>query len=66
MKIQRKSPVTGVDHEMDIAVTLEQLMSWQNGMLIRKAMPNLTPEEREFIISGITKEEWDQLYPEEE
>lgn len=26
---------------------------WQNGELIQKAMPNLTPSEREVFISGI-------------
>ena len=30
-------------------------------MLIQDAMPRLNENEREFIISGITKEEWDSM-----
>ena len=29
-------------------------------------MPHLTPGEREFILTGITDEEWDELFAEED
>jgi hypothetical protein len=29
-------------------------------------MPHLTPDEREFIMTGITEEEWDELFSEDE
>jgi hypothetical protein len=48
---------------MEIEVTLEQLRSWQvDGVLIQNAMPHLTPDEREFIKTGITPEEWDSAF----
>jgi|TARA_R100000234_G_C4991961_1_gene176008 hypothetical protein len=48
---------------MEIDVTLEQLSSWQvDGVLIQNAMPHLTPDEREFIKTGITPEEWDSAF----
>jgi hypothetical protein len=28
-------------------------------------MPELCPEDREFLISGITPEEWDSMFAEE-
>jgi hypothetical protein len=59
MKITRKSPFSGVVHTLDIPCTEEQLTLWQSGTLIQKAMPNLTSDEREFIKTGITLEEWD-------
>ena len=62
MKIVRKSPLNGKTNEMEIPVTQEQLDQWNNGMLIQNAMPNLTPDEREFIMTGITEEEWDDLF----
>jgi hypothetical protein len=34
-------------------------------MLIQDAMPNLTSDEREFIVSGITKDEWDSVFGDE-
>jgi len=48
---------------MEIDVTLEQLRSWQvDGVLIQNAMPHLTSDEREFIKTGITPEEWDSAF----
>ena len=29
---------------------------------IQDAMPNLTPDEREFIKTGITPKEWDEMF----
>lgn len=56
MLITRKSPFTGKTRTMDIPVTQEQLDRWQNGTLIQNAMPNIAPEHREFIMTGITNE----------
>jgi DNA-binding LacI/PurR family transcriptional regulator len=63
MKIIRTSPFSGNTNSMEIEVTLEQLRSWQvDGVLIQNAMPHLTPDEREFIKTGITSEEWDSAF----
>lgn len=59
MQITMESMLTGNVSTMDIDVTLEQLEAWHNGMLIQEAMPHLTADEREFIKTGITQEEWD-------
>jgi hypothetical protein len=58
MLIIRKSIITNITHEMEIDVTQEQLVLWKSGMPIQKAMPNLSFDEREFIKTGITREEW--------
>ncbi len=47
----------------NINVTLEQMKAWENGMLIQDAMPNISASEREFIITGITDEEWNENFP---
>ena len=63
MLIIRTSPFSGKTNSMEIKVTLEQLSSWQvDGILIQDAMPHLTPDEREFIKTGITPEEWDSAF----
>ena len=36
-----------------VEVDLEQLEAWRNGELIQNAMPDLTPTEREQLISGL-------------
>ncbi len=58
MKIEKMSPFTGKLNTMEIDVTDQQLLDWMNGGLIQVVMPNLTPDEREFIKTGITPEEF--------
>lgn len=65
MLITRKSPFTGKTRTMNIPVTQEQLDRWRNGTLIQNAMPNIAPEHREFIMTGITNEEWLEAFGEE-
>ena len=62
MKIIRTSPFSGNTNSMEIEVTQEQLSSWESGVLIQNAMPNLSADEREFIMTGITPEEWDSAF----
>lgn len=53
MLIERIHPFTGKLNAMELPVTEEQLRSWRDGELIQNAMPNLTPDEREFIKTGL-------------
>ena len=53
MLIERVHPFTGKLNSMELPVTKEQLQSWRDGELIQRAMPNLTPDEREFIKTGL-------------
>lgn len=50
---------------MNLDITEEQQIAWINGALIQDAFPNLTADEREFFKSGITADEWNQMFPEE-
>lgn len=65
MLITRKSPFTGKEHTREVPVTEDQLANWRLGMLIQEAMPNLSADDREFIKTGITPEEWDKVFGEE-
>ena len=62
MKITRMSPFTGKVHTFEINVTSEQIARWQNGEYIQNAMPQLTPDEREFIKTGVTPDEWNEAF----
>jgi hypothetical protein len=53
--------MTGSTHEMDLDITEDQLNDWNQGQLIQDVMPELSPEAREFLITGITSDEWDSL-----
>ena len=65
MLIKKKSGLTGNTSTMDIAVTAVQIAAWQGGELIQNAMPNVSPNEREFIKSGITPAEWASVFGED-
>lgn len=38
---------------------------WEQGLNIQDAFPMLSPDEREFIKSGMLPEEWNALFAEE-
>ena len=61
MKITKVSMLSKIERSIDLDVTAEQINAWRSGMLIQEAMPHLNEHEREFIISGITQEEWDSM-----
>lgn len=63
MLIERTSPLTGKVNTMEIDVTHDELRRWRDGMLIQVAMPNLTPVEREFIMTGYTENDWAVMFP---
>lgn len=62
MRVTKQSMLTGVIHTREIDVTEEQVAAWKKGAVIQDAMPHLTPEDREFMLSGATQEEWDAAY----
>jgi hypothetical protein len=65
MIITRISMFSGNMHSWDLPVTEEQLDLWQRGILIQNAMPHLTADEREFIMTGTTPDEWNQMFGED-
>ena len=58
MKITRTSMFSGIERTLDLPITEAQLSDWTNGTLIQTAMPELTADEREFVMTGVTAEEW--------
>ncbi len=43
-------------------ISRAQWNAWQAGQHIQHAMPQLTPEEREFLLTGATPQEWDAAF----
>lgn len=60
MKITRTSMMSGITRTLDIPVTMNQLQEHASGGLIQKVMSNLSEDDREFILTGMTAEEWDE------
>lgn len=59
----KQSIMSGKVHTMDVdGMSQEEfdkrLEQWQNGMLIQDAFPEFDSDQREFIMTGITPDEW--------
>ena len=69
MIITRISPLTGRAATMDLPVTQDQLDEFaasRRTRLIQDIFPGLSADEREFIMTGYTRDDWDKLFPPEE
>lgn len=66
MYITRLSILSGNLNTMDIDITPEQLKSIEElNELIQNIVPHLSVSEREFLMSGITDDEWDAEFSDE-
>ena len=68
MIVERKSIVSGKVNKMDINITPEQLFNFISGRSgpAQEAFPDLSIDEREFIMFGIHPTEWEQLFGNED
>lgn len=58
MKITRTSGLTGAINTRDLDITPKQYTQYLGGTLAQLAFPHLSADDREFLITGITPEEW--------
>lgn len=56
----------GKTRTKDLPITQEQLDNYENGALLQNTFPNLKPGDREFIKTGITDEEWNNMFLDED
>jgi hypothetical protein len=66
VKITRISPFSGKENTQELDITMLEHMKWIEGMVIQHAMPRLTADEREFVMTGILPAEWDSMMGEED
>lgn len=64
MNITRVSTLTGEENTLRLPVSQIQMERWEMGELAQDVFPHLSASQREFIISGITEEEWDHAFGE--
>lgn len=67
MQVTRTSKASGKTRTRDLPITPEQMAAYEEGgALIQDAFPQLNADDREFILSGITAEEWIELFGDED
>lgn len=64
MEISKRSPITKKVTTRDLDVTQEQFDRWNQGESIQNVFTNLSASDREFLLTGMTDEDWPS--PEEE
>jgi hypothetical protein len=63
MYIKRKSVITGIERTRSIPVNPDDYIAYRAGVgNMQELMPYLTDEDQEFILSGITPEEWNEVF----
>jgi len=63
MQVTKRSMLSGKEHTLEIDITWEQMHRWKmGGELLQNVCPHLSVDDREFLISGSTKEEWDNFF----
>jgi hypothetical protein len=55
-------PCVLIKEEYSCIVPTSGLERWSHGELIHKAMPKVSPEDREFLISGISPTGWKKYF----
>ena len=68
IQVTRQSIITRKINTMELPITQEHLDIYETvgDILIQDAFPNLNVEQREFLLSGITPQEWNDTFGEEE
>jgi len=61
MLVGKRSMMSGTLNEMNIEVSEKQITLWMEGALIQEVMPDLSADEREFLMTGITPSEWHEM-----
>ena len=63
---ERTSVQSGITRQKTFKVNPLKLKYWEEKrMCIQDAFPHLTSNDREFILTGMTEEEWDEAFKEE-
>jgi hypothetical protein len=66
MLVTNTSQLSGKETTLELDITEEQLERFynrrENGEYVQTIFPNLTPAEREFLLTGISPIEWENIF----
>ena len=67
MKITIQSDISGKVNTLEIDITEDQLYKVKHrrelGLKIQDIVPDIPKDQREFLMTGITNEEWNEVFP---
>ena len=66
MLVTNTSQLSGKETTLELDITHEQMERFENrranGEYVQTIFPNLTPAEREFLLTGISPIEWENIF----
>lgn len=63
MLITKTSPFSGKENTLDINITEDQLQEYlSSNKHIQNVLPHLSAEHREFLMTGVTPDEWNKMF----
>jgi len=62
VRITRKSIVSGTESARDLPITSSEILRWQAGEFVQDVWPWMKSNDREFLISGMTDEEQEEIF----
>ena len=66
MLVPSVSILTGKLNWLDLPITRSEYQRFRAGELAQHVWPNLTPEQRDFLILGVTPDEVESMLPPED
>lgn len=72
MLITKVSALTGIAHTREIDITPEAFEAWREAgdndpkRFVQVSFPHLSDDDREFLLTGVTTEEWEAFMPAED
>lgn len=64
--VTRPCPFGGEPRSIEVNLSPEEykqaVAAWEGGLLIQQAFPTLSADDREFILTGFTPEDWEDMF----
>jgi len=68
--ITKQNPFGGEPRTIEVNLSPEAYeqaaAAWKGGLLIQQAFPTLSADDREFILTGHTPEDWEDMFGEDD
>ena len=63
----KTDPFTGKPNTVELPITMKEYLAYRDGnQMIQVALPTLTADQREFLMTGTMPDSWDEIFKDSE